>query len=208
MTLNEFSFIEFSLVCFRFCKSEVPGCEDSIERWQFFIFYSKTQWIVTLKRLSCKRKKSDLDNTLLIWVQPFLPISWCQLAESIVRLPNGNRWCGSVCSVLVVVHGCTLLWADRHWSFEMTVHSYFPLRHVALDVWCWMTQCWSVWRHFPTNHCKHLKDNVIGATHTLQPTNANIWGLHCFRISGSPSWLCYTAHSLWLCDILYYVITV
>lgn len=35
-TLSEFSFIEFLLVCFRFCKNEVPGCEDSIERWQFF----------------------------------------------------------------------------------------------------------------------------------------------------------------------------
>lgn len=28
-------------------------------------------------------------------------------------------------------------------------------------------------------------------------------GLHCFRISDSPSWLSSTAHSLWLCDILF-----
>lgn len=60
---------------------------------------------------------------------------------------------------------------------EVATHSYF-LRHVALNVWCWMTQCWSVRRHFPSNR-KHLKDNVIGATHThthtLQPTNGNTW---------------------------------
>lgn len=30
-----------------------------------------------------QKKKSDLDNFLLIWVQPYLPISWCQLLEAL-----------------------------------------------------------------------------------------------------------------------------
>lgn len=70
---------------------------------------------------------------------------------------------------------------------EMTVHSYFPLRHVALNVWCWMTQCWSVQRRFLTNHCKLLKDNVIGATHThTPPPQMQIFGPTLFQNQQQP----------------------
>lgn len=81
----------------------------------------------------CEKKRSDLDNFLLLWVEPFLPISWYKLAESTARLLNGNRFCESVLSFgssawLYSLMGWLILVT---WK-ETTMHSYFPLRHVAL----------------------------------------------------------------------------
>lgn len=197
----------------RFCKNEVPGCEDNVERWQFFSFIRRFSELSHWRGLAAKEKiwfrqfSVDLSSTIFAY-------KLVSTSGSIARLHNGNRWCGEC----VLSCGCSAWlyslvgWLPLVICKEMTMHSYFPRRHVALNVWCWMTQCWSVWRHFPTNHCKPWKDNVIGATHTH--TNINVTaqkhkylGICCFRISISPSWLYYTAHSSWLCGIIYYVIT-
>lgn len=80
----------------RFCKNEVPECEDSIEWWQFFSLFedavnchTEEAWLQK-KKIWFRQFSVDLGSTIFAY-------KLVSTSGSIARLHNGNRWCRNVC---------------------------------------------------------------------------------------------------------------